>query len=253
MGKIDLHSHLIPGVDDGVKTLDEALEVIDGLIQRGYVGALTTPHQVDRWRPSEEVLTEKLHELQTEIRRRGWPFRLGLGAENFLDDVFVRRLREKRLVSYGLAGKAILLECSPMTAPPFLEQLVFELKAAGIVPVLAHPERYPWLLGGRDRITPLRQSGCLFQVDLGSFAGGYGRDAMKAAKKLVKLDAISFVATDLHGPAKLKTLVDDGMKALTRLVPAEKVVEWTETTPGFLFGEAAGGPWGAPEKEESLR
>jgi tyrosine-protein phosphatase YwqE len=253
MGKVDLHSHLIPGVDDGVKTLEESLAVIEGLIQRGYDRALTTPHQVDRWRPDEETLTAKLRELQDEIRRRNWPFRLGLGAENYLDDVFVRRLRENRLVSYGMAGKAVLLECSPMSAPPFLEQLVFELKAGGTLPVLAHPERYPWLFGSRDRITPLRQAGCYFQVDLGSFAGAYGRDAMKAAKKLVKLDAVSFVSSDLHGPSKLGLLLDDGLRALRDCAPAEKVSGWTESVPAMIFEEASSGNWGAPKKLESLQ
>lgn len=246
MGKVDLHSHLIPGVDDGVKTMADSLAVIEGLMNRGYDRIFTTPHQVDQWRPSQAVLLPKLAEIQAEISRRNWPVTLGLAAENYLDDEFVRRLRANSLITYGLAGHAVLFECSPMSPPPFLEQVVFEIRTLGIVPVLAHPERYPWMFSGRDRIAPLRQAGCLFQADIGSFAGGYGRDAQKAARKLLKMSAVDFVSSDLHGAVKLGTLVDDGNKALAELVPPAEVQRLTETAPGLIFDRSIQGPWGAP-------
>lgn len=244
MGFVDLHSHLIYGVDDGVKTLDDALAVVAGLVERGYDRVLTTPHQVDRWRPAGDVLLARLRELQVEIARRGWPVAVGLGAENHVDDVFLQLHRERKLITYGLAGKAVLIECSPLAPPPFLERLVFEIKAAGVTPVLAHPERYPWILTGRERVETLRRSGCLFQADLGSFAGAYGRDAKKAAEKLAKRDAVDLVASDLHGAAKLPALVDAGMQALAALVSAPVLERLTTETPGQIFGSAAGGPWG---------
>lgn len=244
MGHVDLHSHLIYGVDDGVKTLDDALAVVAGLVERGYDRILTTPHQVDRWRPGGDVLLARLRELQVEIARRGWPVAVGLGAENHVDDVFLQQHRERRLITYGLAGHAVLIECSPMAPPPFLERLVFEIKAAGVTPVLAHPERYPWMLGRRERVETLRRSGCLLQIDLGSFAGAYGRDAKKAAEKLVKLSAVDLVSSDLHGAAKLGALVDEGRKALSALVPAPVFDKLLVQTPGQIFSAAAGGPWG---------
>ncbi len=250
MGKVDLHSHLIPGVDDGVKTMADSLAVIEGLVSRGYDRIFTTPHQVDRWRPTEEMLLPKLIEIQAEIRRRNWPVTLGLAAENFLDDEFVRRLRSNSLITYGLAGNAVLFECSPMAPPPFLEQVVFEIRTQGIIPVLAHPERYPWMFSGRDRITPLRQSGCLFQADIGSFAGGYGKDAQKAVKKLIKMNAVDFVSSDLHGAAKIGTLVDEGNKILTDLVPAIELQRLTQTAPGLIFERSIQGPWGTPPRSD---
>ncbi len=246
MGKVDLHSHLIPGVDDGVRTVDDALRTIEGLIERGYDRLMTTPHQVEFWRPATDVLESKLLALQEEILRRGWPVVLGMGAECHLDEAFLRRHREGRLLSYGLAGRALLLELSPFSPPPFLRQLVFELKAAGIVPVVAHPERYPWLLSGdgHERVRGLREGGCLFQVDLGSFAGCYGREARRTARRLVQLDAVDLVASDLHGPDKIPALVDDGLRALGELVSAATLFGLTEERPGEIFRDAVTGRWG---------
>lgn len=244
MGLVDLHSHLIYGVDDGVKTLDDALAVVAGLVERGYDRVMTTPHQVDRWRPAGDLLLARLRELQDEIVRRGWPVAVGLGAENHIDDVFLQLHRDRKLITYGLAGKAVLIECSPMAPPPFLERLVFEIKAAGVSPVLAHPERYPWMLGGRERVAALRRSGCLFQADLGSFAGAYGRDAKKSVEKLVKQGAVDLVASDLHGAAKLGALVDEGRKALAALVAPAALAKLTTEMPGEIFAAAAPGPWG---------
>lgn len=243
MGKVDLHSHLIYGVDDGVKSLDDALAVVAGLVERGYDRIMTTPHQVDRWRPAGDLLAARLRELQAGVAARGWPVAIGLGAENHVDEVFLRLHRARRYLSYGLAGKAVLIECSPMAAPPFLEQLVFEIKAGGLAPVLAHPERYPWIVGA-SRAEALRRVGCLFQIDLGSFAGAYGRDARKAAERLLKRGAVDLVASDLHGPAKLAALVDAGLAALAALAPAAEVERLTVAAPGALFDASAGGPWG---------
>lgn len=245
MGKADLHSHLIYGVDDGVATLAEALACVEGLAERGYDRIFTTPHQVEYWRPAPELLVTRLAELRAEIARRGWPVRLGMGAENHLDDEFIRRLRAADLLSYGRAGKAVLIECSPMSPPPFLDQLIFELRAGGLVPVLAHPERYPWMLKSRDRASRLRQAGCVMQIDLGSFAGAYGRDVRKGAEKLLKAGDADLVASDLHRPAKLGLLVDDGLKALRGLAPESEVVRLTETAPGALFDASSGGAWSA--------
>lgn len=244
MGYVDLHSHLIYGVDDGVKTLDDALAAVAGLVERGYDRILTTPHQVNQWRPAGDVLLARLRELQEAIASRGWPVAVGLGAENHIDDVFLQLHRERRLITYGLAGRTVLVECSPLAPPPFLERLVFEIKAAGVTPVLAHPERYPWMLGGRERVEALRRSGCLFQVDLGSFAGAYGRDAKKAAEKLVKKDAVDLVSSDLHGPAKLGALVDEGHKALAALVAPPVMTKLLTEVPAQIFAAAAPGPWG---------
>ena len=244
MGRVDLHSHLIPGVDDGVKTLEQSLAAIEGLVERGYDRILTTPHQVDRWRPTPDELLPWLHRIQEETAKRGWPVAVGLGAENFLDEEFLRRSRCGELITYAMAGRAVLFECSPFSPPPFLESLVFSLRAGGITPVMAHPERYPWLLGGRDRVAPLRNAGCLFQIDVGSFAGRYGRDARRAARKLVSMDAVDLIASDLHHPDKLRPTVDDGWKALQDLASEDDVIRWSVTTPGRIFEEAVEGPWG---------
>jgi tyrosine-protein phosphatase YwqE len=245
MGKVDLHSHLIYGVDDGVATLAEALDCVAGLIERGYDRIFTTPHQVEYWRPAPEVLAARLAELCAEIRTRGWPVRVGMGAENHVDDEFLRRMRSANLLSYGLAGKAVLVECSPMSPPPFLEQLIFELRAGGLTPVLAHPERYPWMAASRDRAARLRKLGCLMQADTGSFAGAYGRDARKSAEKLLAAGDVDLVASDLHKPAKLGPLVDQGLAALASRVPAAEVKRLTEEAPGAIFSAAAGGAWAA--------
>ena len=246
MGKVDLHSHLIPGIDDGVRSLDDALHVIDGLVSRGYDRILTTPHQVDYWRPQPEVMARGLWEVQEAVAVRGWPVRIGMGAENHVDEAFLKRKQEGRLLTYGLAGKAILLELSPFSPPPFFQQLVFDLRTAGVLPVLAHPERYPWFIGwGQEKIDTLRHAGCWLQIDLGSFSGSYGRTVRKAARQLVKWGAVDLVASDLHGPDKLPKLVDKGWKALAALAEESDLEQWSTHRPGRIFDEACRGPWGS--------
>ncbi len=244
MPRVDLHSHLIPGVDDGVRTLDDALRCIEGLVERGYDCLCTTPHQADRWRPDAAFLTAALRGLREEIDRRGWPVRLALGAENHLDEVFLTRLEQGTLPTYGLAGRDVLVECPVWSRPPFLEEILFRLQTGGIRPVLAHPERYPWLVRDRARVAALRNAGCLFQVDLGSFAGAYGSEARQAARRLVREKAVDLVATDLHGAGRLPALVDAGWQALAELAGPAELARWGSATPGEIFARAWTGAWG---------
>lgn len=237
MGFVDVHSHLLPGVDDGVATFDEAVACVEGLIERGYDRIVITPHQNHRWRPSPLTLRRALDRLRDEGVRRGWPVWLALAAEHELDEVFIQRWRTGALADYAYPGAAVLVECSPLSQPPFLERLAFELRMTGLTPVLAHPERYSWLCTQVGKIAALRQAGFRFQIDVGSFCGAYGTVIRKQAERLLKESSIDLVATDLHAARQLAA-VDAGWQMLRRIAAEPDYRHWGEVAPAVLIPRA---------------
>lgn len=193
----DLHSHLLPGVDDGAGTLAESLELIRWMHGMGFRRLYTTPHVMqDMYPNSRERLEEAAQLVWDALPGLGLDVELHLAAEYYVDEYFEKKLETEPLLT--LPGRRVLIEHSPLAAPPNFHQVVFRLCAKGYKPVLAHPERYRSYESDLGAYQRLKQWGCEFQVNLLSLTGYYGRTVEKNARLLMKAGLTDFLATDLH-------------------------------------------------------
>ncbi len=195
MGYVDLHSHVLYGLDDGAPDEATSLAMLDGLAALGITEQCVTPHQkAAQYLPAWDRIEQTLAQLET-TRKAHHPT-LRLGAENMWDDVFHGRLTDDTVPHYrGTA--AFLVEIPPPMMPPRMIDVLFKLRMAGKVPVLAHPERYHALWDDDELARSLRKV-CAFAIDLGAIAGFHGRRETKAARHFLEAGLATVVATDAH-------------------------------------------------------
>jgi protein-tyrosine phosphatase len=197
MGFVDLHSHVLPGLDDGVKTLVESVEVVGMLGQLGFDVVCCTPHQkVGSWVPSSGAISKARAEVVAALAQNGITVELRLGAENFWDELFLERSRTDVQPTYS-GERAFLVEVSPVATPPQLEEQLFRLRMRGLLPVLAHPERYHGLCQKPERLAAIARTAALV-VDLGALAGAHGPRAGESAQRLVRDGLAHACASDVH-------------------------------------------------------
>ena len=202
---MDMHSHLIPEIDDGAKSMEESLELIRGLIQLGYSGAITTPHVMGDYYPNTAAIIQNgWEELRRAIRQAGLTFRLEASAEYNLDNYTAELFAKGDILP--MPGKRILVELSFFGAPPDLENRIFQLRLQGYFPILAHPERYSYYIGNISALERIRDLGCDLQVNILSLTGHYGSQVAKWAKTLIDKDMVSYLGTDMHHAGHLQEL-----------------------------------------------
>jgi tyrosine-protein phosphatase YwqE len=194
---IDIHSHLLPGIDDGARTFEDTLRLIRALQDFGISQLITTPHIIQHvWDNSREQITttKTATVLELEKHKITTPFRAA--AEYLMDDQFVRLFQTGELLT--LKDNYVLVEMSYINPPIQLYSILFDLQVAGYIPVLAHPERYAFYHNNFDEYQKLKRAGCLFQLNLLSVVGYYGDGIAKMAEKLLQKGMYDFVGSDVH-------------------------------------------------------
>lgn len=208
----ELHSHLIPGIDDGVKTLEESVDVIRVLHQMGYRKIITTPHIMgDYYQNSAANILPLLTKVRDELRAQQIDIELHAAAEYMVDDVFMQKVDSGNLLTFG--NNHVLIEMPFMEASPNIQEVLFALNLNGYKPVLAHPERYMYYAAQPSKYDALWDSEVLFQLNINSLVGYYSPAAQKAAEYLIRKKMVSMVGSDCHGmrhiPALEKSLQHD--------------------------------------------
>lgn len=202
----DMHSHLLPGIDDGSPDIDTSIQLIQGLMALGYKKFITTPHLMIDLYPNNRHTISKAHEaLKKELQKRKINVEIKAAAEYFLDDHF-DGLLEKKEPLLTIKDNMVLVEFSFASAPLDYKQKIFEIQLQGYKPVLAHPERYSYFHNKPEIYDELRHLGCYFQVNLLSLIGYYGRGVARAADSLFKKKQIELLGTDLHHERHLNNL-----------------------------------------------
>ncbi|MDE6812026.1 MAG: capsular biosynthesis protein [Muribaculaceae bacterium] len=201
-GFTDWHSHILPGVDDGIPSMDKALEVLATYGQLGVKKVWLTPHIMEDYPNEPEELRKRFDELCHEY---DGPVELKLAAENMLDSLFEERLAQGELLPIGDAGNHLLVETSYFSPPMNFDELIDDIKSAGYFPVLAHPERYRYM-SEKDYIS-LKERNVIFQVNMMSLVGMYGETARKKAEWLLKKGMVDLTGSDVHRhPALMRGL-----------------------------------------------
>ena len=196
-GYVDIHSHLLPGIDDGSKDEQNSLDLLNSLKGYGFGQFITTPHVLTGVYNNTrtgitgvEATTKKFLEAQGITH----PFKAA--AEYLMDDTFLKLIKNEPLLT--LKDDYVLVEMSYLNPPMQLYDCIFEMQLAGYKPVLAHPERYMFYHFKQEEYTKLKRAGCLFQVNLLSLTGYYGKPVFEIAQKLLNENMIDFTGSDTH-------------------------------------------------------
>jgi len=194
---VDLHSHLLPGIDDGVKDFDESIEILKNLQELGFTKIITTPHIMHhRFRNTQENILKVYWQLQSKMREHNLRMEVDVAAEYYYDEHFLELIEKRELMTFT-EENYILFELSYTIKPIALEQAVSKLLSAGYRPILAHPERYTYYRSLEDYMR-VKDMGLLFQLNLISLDGFYGKSVKKHAEQLVNAGLIDFIGSDIH-------------------------------------------------------
>lgn len=236
---IDIHLHILPGVDDGPETIEEAFALARILVGEGIHTAIATPHYNDMFprRPATEI-KERVHELQQELDRQNIPLRLFSGHEALISQGLVEDIQSGRLATLN-DSRYLLLELWNSTWLPTTEQVIFELRAFGIVPIIAHPERYRMIQQDPTRLANLLQKGVLAQMTVGSLIGMQGNTTRRCAENLLKRGLIHCIASDAHGQQKRSPGVLHGLQCAEKLLGRDRVYPLVETWPSLILKNEA--------------
>jgi protein-tyrosine phosphatase len=234
VGFVDLHSHVLYGLDDGAPDEAAALAMLDGLAALGVSDQCLTPHQkASQYLPAWDRIEATLARLE-QIRKPHHPT-LRLGAENMWDDVFYARVKDGTVPHYR-GTVAFLVEIPPPLMPPGMVDQLFKFRMAGKLPVLAHPERYH-ALWDDDALARELHKHCAFLVDLGAIGGFHGKREQKQARHFCEAGLVDAVATDAHQLGDLAQ-AQQGLAWLTKKLGADSVPRLFDRAPrAILAGE----------------
>lgn len=192
-----MHSHLIPGIDDGAPDLGTSINLIRDLHELGFKSLITTPHVMsDLYPNTPDIIRSGLEQVRKALVQEDIDMPIHAAGEYLLDEGFATKLMAGDLLT--LKGQYVLVEMSFIAATPNLDQLLFDMQTKGYRPVMAHPERYPYLQGDLKRYERLKDQGCLLQMNLLSLLGYYGKDVRQIAVNLMKAGFYDLAGTDLH-------------------------------------------------------
>ncbi len=196
--KTDIHSHLIPGIDDGAKTIDESIAILAKFESLGYKKVITTPHIMsDYFKNTPETILSGLKKLKETAQSLNLKIEIEAAAEYYFDEGLINQLKNKeKLLTFG--DNYLLFEFPFHEAPLNIDGLLFEMLTQKYQPVLAHAERYVFLHNDIEKINHWRKQGVHIQINLNSISGHYGPAIKKVAEKLIDNKWVDFVGTDCH-------------------------------------------------------
>jgi tyrosine-protein phosphatase YwqE len=201
---VDIHSHLLPGIDDGAQNNKDSLFILTEMKKLGFKKAITTPHTIKNiWDNSKLDIENTYKSLNRDLPIETKELELRVASEYFMDENFLAQFKTESLLT--LKGNYVLVEMSYLNPPMQLFEILFELQLKGYQPVLAHPERYNFYHHNFSMYEQLKKTGCLFQMNLLSSVGYYGKDVSLTADKLLSKDLIDFVGSDIHHENHIKS------------------------------------------------
>ncbi|GAB4286067.1 MAG: capsular polysaccharide biosynthesis protein [Marinilabiliales bacterium] len=194
----DIHSHLLPGLDDGAQTIDESINYIIKLKKLGYKKLIITPHVIlGGYNNTPEIIKETLYDLRNELIKRQIDIKLEAAAEYYLDNNFLSLIEKQEILYFG-KEKYVLFESSYYDHSDLIYNAIFLLHTYGYKPVFAHPERYGYYQNDINHYIKIKEKGVYFQMNIVSLLSNYSPGSKKTAEMLIDNDMIDFLGTDLH-------------------------------------------------------
>ena len=216
--EVDIHSHLIPAIDDGARKIDETLELAAAFVDLGYRKVITTPHVKSADFPNtEEGILTGLREVQEACRQEAIPLEIEAAAEYYLDHEFLKKIENRDLLTFG--SHHVLFELPFIGEPPILDEVVVLLQAADYRPVLAHPERYEFWHHSFGRYRELHEMGVILQLNMNSLTEYYSRKTREIAECMIAEGLVRLLGSDCHHSDHVRVMNDARhSRALYRLL-----------------------------------
>ncbi|MBL7951998.1 MAG: histidinol phosphatase [Flavobacteriales bacterium] len=193
----DVHSHFIPGIDDGAQTMDQSMELLTAMAELGYGKVVTTPHNMaDGYKNTPEIILGGLERVRDEAKRRGLAIEIDAAAEYYLDHELEQKVTDRKVLTFG--DNLLLFELPFISEPAVLLTVIFQMQTAGYRPVLAHPERYAFWYNDFSKYERLKERGVLFQLNLIALSGAYGPQARHIAERLIDAGHYELIGSDCH-------------------------------------------------------
>lgn len=235
---IDLHCHILPGVDDGAQTLEDSLAMAEVAVANGITHILCTPHHNNgRFENPKYEVMKHVSKLQEELDKRDIPLTLFEGQEVRLTGETIPDLLADRLLTVDSEDKYLLIEFPSSDVPSFSEKVIFELVSKGITPIIVHPERNAVFLKDSNLLLPFLEMGCLAQLTAPSYLGVFGKKIKKMAKYMLKNNMVHMVATDAHNINKRTFLLKQAYDEIEKDFGKQKVVLLKQVSRCLINGE----------------
>jgi len=199
-GFVDIHSHILPGIDDGAKNIEESMELISKMKKMGICKIIGTPHTIPGVYNNDNNTIQRSFELLK--KNINIDIELDYASEYMIDYSLINKAKQKLLLP--IKGNYVLIEMSYLSPPQNLYEILYEIKVNNYTPILAHPERYIYLHKNFNEYYKLKKIGCYFQINLLSCVGYYGKNVTKITDNLLKLKMVDFVGSDIHNLGHLK-------------------------------------------------
>ena len=232
---IDIHCHILPGIDDGSRDVEESMEMIREAYKAGFTNIISTSHYIEEsYNVPKARRQELIDMLNSKIEQEGMKIKIYNGAEAYITPNLVELIKAEELPTMN-GTKYLLMELPMHNQILSLESIVSKVINQGITLIIAHPERYSYVQKNYKILNELADMGVLFQANYGSCIGQYGKEAEKTLKKLLKANRISFFGTDCHRAGSVYEKMPEILKKLEKMIGKEKLEELTTINPQKLL------------------
>ena len=234
---IDLHCHILPGIDDGAQTIDDSLALLRAAIDDGISHVVCTPHiQLGRFDNTIDIIQTTFDELQTQVIKESLAIKLAYAAEVRICPEIMLLAKQKKLPFIGTwQGKnVLLLELPHSHIPPGTEQLLTWLNKNNIIPMIAHPERNRDIIADVNKFNRLTKADCLYQITASSLCGDFGEVPQKISEMLLREDKVTIIATDAHSVKRRPPKLAQAAKLAESIVGADKAKQLVYDTPKLI-------------------
>ena len=235
---IDLHCHILHGIDDGPKTMDESLDMARLAVSEGITHILATPHYKNGlWDNEKTDIVRLVSQLQEKLNTENIPLTIFPGQEVRINGELISQIEQNNIQFIDEQEQYVLIEFPTMSIPHYSERLFYELSNKGITPVIVHPERNRAIFKNPQLLKQFIQKGALSQLTAGSYVGGFGKDIQKFSTQLIEANLVHFLASDAHNTTQRPFLLNQAVEKLTKEFGQAKTTEFDQVTRDLLNGD----------------
>ncbi|WP_113928341.1 CpsB/CapC family capsule biosynthesis tyrosine phosphatase [Bacillus sp. P14.5] len=226
---IDIHSHILPGIDDGAKSLDDSLEMAKAAVKEGITTIIATPHHMNgKYENDKVTILPLVEELNREIEKEGIPLKVLPGQETRIYGELVEDYREGKLLTLGESTSYLFIEFPSSSVPRYADRLLFDLQQEGITPVIVHPERNAELIERPEKLYKLVKNGALTQVTGASLTGYFGKKIQKFSHQMIESNLTHFIASDAHNTTSRTFKMEEAMNDMEKRYGVDMIYYFTE-------------------------
>ena len=228
---IDIHSHIIPNVDDGARSVEETFNILKEAQEAGFTDVILTSHfLLNYYETNAQELIFWKEKLQEVLKKQGTKINLHSGMEIYITNQMEELLENKKILTLA-NSRYMFIELPLATNVKYFDYVVYYLEAKGIKPIIAHPERYKCVQKDPDIVEEYIEKGCLIQCNYGSIVNLYGREAEKTIKTLLKKNQVHFLGSDVHRENGTYLIILDAIKKIRKIIGENKINELTTINP----------------------